>query len=139
MVVNHRTVGRRFIVTGIIFLILGGIQALMMRTQLAQPELDVISTELFQQLFSMHGTTMMFLFAVPIFEGVAMYLIPLMVGARDMSMPRLSAFGYWLYLIAGVTLFTSFFLGVEIGRASCRERVWGCGGVRGVLRGGGVW
>lgn len=112
MVVNHRTVGRRFIVTGIIFLILGGIQALMMRTQLAQPELDLISTELFQQLFSMHGTTMVFLFAVPIFEGVAMYLIPLMVGARDMSMPRLSAFGYWLYLIAGVTLFTSFFLGV---------------------------
>lgn len=97
---------------GIIFLILGGIQALMMRTQLAQPELDLISTELFQQLFSMHGTTMVFLFAVPIFEGVAMYLIPLMVGARDMSMPRLSAFGYWLYLIAGVTLFTSFFLGV---------------------------
>ncbi len=112
MVVNHRTVGRRFLTTGIIFMILGGIQALMMRTQLAQPELDVISAELFQQLFSMHGTTMMFLFAVPIFEGVAMYLIPLMVGARDMSMPRLSAFGYWLYLIAGVTLFTAFFLGV---------------------------
>lgn len=112
MVVNHRTVGRRFLVTGIIFMLLGGIQALMMRTQLAQPELDLISAEMFQQLFSMHGTTMMFLFAVPIFEGVAMYLIPLMIGARDMSMPRLSAFGYWLYLIAGITLFTSFFLGV---------------------------
>ncbi len=112
MVVNHRTVGARFIVTGLVFLVLGGIQALMMRTQLAQPELDIVSNELFQQLFSMHGTTMMFLFAVPIFEGVAMYLLPLMLGARDMSMPRLSAFGYWLYLIAGVTLFASFFLGV---------------------------
>ncbi len=112
MEVNHKSVGIRFLVTGIVFMILGGIQALMMRTQLIQPEMDLISAEFYSQLFSMHGTTMMFLFAVPIFEGVAMYLIPLMVGARDMSMPRLSAFGYWLYLIAGVTLFVSFFAGV---------------------------
>src|SRR5690625_7427207 len=110
MVVNHRTVGRRFIVTGIIFLILGGIQALMMRTQLAQPELGVISTERFQQLFSMHGTTMMFLLAVPIFVGVAMYLIRLMFVTRDISMPRLPVFRYWLYAVDGLTLVPSFFL-----------------------------
>ncbi len=110
--VNHRAVGVRFLVTGFVFMILGGIQALIMRTQLAQPELDLVSMEFYSQLFSMHGTTMMFLFAVPIFEGLGMYLLPLMIGARDMSMPRLSAFGYWLYLFSGVTLFVSFFAGV---------------------------
>lgn len=110
--VNHRVIGNRFLVTGFVFMLLGGVQALIMRTQLAQPDLDLVSAQLYQQLFSMHGTTMMFLFAVPVFEGLAMYLIPLMIGARDMSMPRLSAFGYWLYLIAGTTLFASFFFGV---------------------------
>jgi cytochrome c oxidase subunit I+III len=112
MVVNYRTLGMRFIVTGFIFLLLGGIQALVMRAQLAQPNLDLVSPELFQQLFTMHGVTMMFFFAVPIFEGLAMYLVPLMIGARDMAMPRLGAFGYWVYLIAGITLYVGFFLGV---------------------------
>ncbi len=111
-VVNYSTVGMRFIVTGFIFLLLGGVQALIMRTQLAQPNLDVVSAELFQQLFSTHGVTMMFFFAVPMFEGLAMYLVPLMIGARDMAMPRLGALGYWLYLIAGITLFVGFILGV---------------------------
>ena len=111
-VVSYSTIGMRFIVTGFIFLLLGGVQALIMRTQLAQPNLDVVSAELFQQLFSMHGVTMMFFFAVPMFEGLAMYLVPLMIGARDMAMPRLGALGYWLYLIAGITLFVGFFLGV---------------------------
>ena len=111
-VVNYQVIGMRFIVTGFIFLLLGGIQALVMRTQLAQPNLDLVSSELFQQLFTMHGVTMMFFFAVPIFEGLAMYLIPLMIGARDMAMPRLGAFGYWIYLIAGITLYAGFFLGV---------------------------
>ncbi|MBA2667004.1 MAG: cytochrome c oxidase subunit 4 [Trueperaceae bacterium] len=111
-VVNYQVVGMRFIVTGFIFLLLGGIQALVMRTQLAQPNLDLVSSELYQQLFTMHGVTMMFFFAVPIFEGLAMYLLPLMIGSRDMAMPRLGAFGYWIYLIAGITLYTGFFLGL---------------------------
>jgi cytochrome c oxidase subunit I+III len=111
-VVNYRVVGMRFIVTGFFFLLLGGIQALVMRTQLAQPNLDLVSSELFQQLFTMHGVTMMFFFAVPIFEGLAMYLVPLMIGARDMAMPRLGAFGYWIYLIAGITLYVGFFVGM---------------------------
>jgi cytochrome c oxidase subunit I+III len=111
-VVNYRTIGMRFIVTGFVFMLLGGIQALIMRTQLAQPNLDLVSAELFQQLFTMHGVTMMFFFAVPIFEGLAMYLVPPMIGARDMAMPRLGALGYWIYLIAGITLYTGFFLGV---------------------------
>ena len=111
-VVNYSVIGMRFIVTGFIFLLLGGIQALIMRTQLAQPNLDLVSAELFQQLFTMHGVTMMFFFAVPIFEGLAMYLVPPMIGARDMAMPRLGALGYWIYLIAGITLYAGFFLGV---------------------------
>jgi len=111
-VVNYTTIGLRFIVTGFVFLLLGGIQALVMRTQLAQPNLDLVSAELYQQLFSMHGVTMMFFFAVPMFEGLAMYLVPVMIGARDMALPRLGALGYWLYLIAGITLYAGFFLGV---------------------------
>ena len=111
-VVSYNTIGMRFIVTGFIFLLLGGVQALVMRTQLAQPNLDVVSAELYQQLFSMHGVTMMFFFAVPMFEGLAMYLVPLMIGSRDMAMPRLGALGYWLYVIAGITMYTGFFLGV---------------------------
>jgi cytochrome c oxidase subunit I+III len=111
-VVSYSSIGMRFIITGFVFLLLGGVQALVMRTQLAQPNLDVVSAELFQQLFSMHGVTMMFFFAVPMFEGLAMYLVPLMIGSRDMAMPRLGALGYWLYLIAGITLYAGFFLGV---------------------------
>jgi cytochrome c oxidase subunit I+III len=110
-VVSYRQIGMRFIVSGFVFLLLGGVQALVMRTQLAQPNLDVVSSELFQQLFTMHGVTMMFFFAVPMFEGLAMYLVPLMIGSRDMAMPRLGALGYWIYLIAGITLYTGFFLG----------------------------
>jgi cytochrome c oxidase subunit I+III len=111
-VVSYRQIGMRFIVTGFFFLLLGGIMAIVMRTQLARPNLDLVSTELYSQLFSMHGVTMMFFFAVPMFEGLAMYLVPLMIGARDMAMPRLGALGYWIYAIAGLTLFTGFFLGV---------------------------
>ena len=111
-VVSYSTIGMRFIVTGFVFLLLGGVQALMMRTQLAQPNLHIVSAELFQQLFTMHGVTMMFFFAVPMFEGLAMYLVPLMIGSRDLAMPRLGALGYWLYVLAGITLYTGFFLGV---------------------------
>ncbi len=110
--VNHKAVGKRYIVTAGIFFLLGGIQALVIRTQLAQPGLDLLPPEWYNQFFTMHGTTMMFLFAVPIMEGIGIYLIPLMVGARDMVFPRLNAFGYWVYLIAGTTLYVGFFLGM---------------------------
>jgi cytochrome c oxidase subunit I+III len=109
--VNHRAVGKRYIVTASIFFLLAGVQALVMRTQLAQPGLDLLSPELYNQLFTLHGSTMMFLFAVPIMEGIGIYLIPLMIGARDMVFPRLNAFGYWVYLIAGTTLYIGFFFG----------------------------
>lgn len=109
--VNHRIIGIRFVVTALAFLLLGGLAALLMRTQLAQPQLGVVSPDFYNQLFTLHGSTMMFLFAIPIMEGFAMYALPLMVGARDMAFPRLSAFGYWTYLLSGITLYVGFFTG----------------------------
>ena len=105
--VNHTQVGIRFIVTGLVFFVIGGILALMIRTQLTTPE-GVFDHDTYNQLFTMHGTTMMFLFAVPIMEGFAVYLIPKMIGARDLVFPRLGAFGYWCYLFGGLLLYSSF-------------------------------
>lgn len=110
--VNHKQIAERYIVTGLVFFVLAGVLALVMRLQLALPQLRIISPDLYNQFFTMHGTTMMFLFAVPIMEGVGMYLVPLMIGARDMAYPRLNAFGFWVYLIAGVVLYISLLFGV---------------------------
>ncbi|MFP3902282.1 MAG: cytochrome c oxidase subunit I, partial [Acidimicrobiia bacterium] len=109
--VNHKAVGKRFIVTAFVFLLVGGIEALLIRTQLARPESDVLGPEAFNQTFTMHGTTMLFLFAVPILEGFGMYFAPLMVGTRDMPFPRLNAFGYWAYLFGGLFVYASIFAG----------------------------
>jgi cytochrome c oxidase subunit I+III len=109
--VNHRSIGMRFIITAWVFFILAGIQGLLIRVQLAQADLDVVSAEFYNQLFTMHGTTMMFLFAIPVMEGIGLYLVPLMIGARDLAFPRLSAFGYYVFLLAGVSLYVAFFLG----------------------------
>jgi cytochrome c oxidase subunit I+III len=109
--VNHRTIGQRYIVTGMFFFILAGLAALLMRLQLAVPENTFLSPDLYNQLFTMHGATMMFLFAVPIMEGVGIYFVPLMIGARDMSFPRLNAFGYYTYLISGLVLWFSLLIG----------------------------
>jgi cytochrome c oxidase subunit I+III len=84
----------------------------VMRLQLAYPDLRLVSPDAYNQLFTMHGTTMMFLFAVPMAEGLGIYLVPLMIGARDMALPRLNAFGYWVYLIAGISLYAAYFFGV---------------------------
>jgi cytochrome c oxidase subunit I+III len=111
-VVNHKNIGLRFIATGFAMFVLAGLLALLMRLQLAWPQLNIISPQVYNQVFTMHGTTMMFLFAVPIMEGIGIYLVPLMLGARDMAFPRLNAFGYWVYLIAGITLYVSLILGI---------------------------
>lgn len=110
-VVNHRSIGQRYIVTGMFFFILAGIAGLLMRIQLAVPENTFLNPELYNQLFTLHGTTMMFLFAVPIMEGVGIYLVPLMIGARDMAFPRLNAFGYYTFLISGIVLWFSLLIG----------------------------
>ncbi|MGR4069427.1 cytochrome c oxidase subunit I [Billgrantia sp. C5P2] len=109
-VVNHTSVGLRFMVTGAIFFLIGGLLAMLIRTQLAFPDNDFMSHETYNQVFSMHGTVMMFLFAIPILEGVAIYMIPKMIGARDLVCPRLSAFGYFCYLFGGIILTSSLVL-----------------------------
>ncbi|HSJ53729.1 MAG TPA: cbb3-type cytochrome c oxidase subunit I, partial [Anaerolineae bacterium] len=97
--VNHRTVGKRYLLTGFGFFLLAGLLALSMLVQLSRAGMSFLSAELYNQFFTMHGTTMMFLFAVPIVEAFGIYLVPLMIGTRDMAFPRLSAFGYYVYLI----------------------------------------
>jgi cytochrome c oxidase subunit I+III len=110
--VDHKIIGRRYIVTGMVFFFLAGVLALMMRAQLARPESGLIGPDRYNQIFSMHGTTMMFLFAVPIMEAVAVYLVPLMCGARNISFPRLNAYGYWVYLFGGAMIWIAFLLNV---------------------------
>jgi cytochrome c oxidase subunit 1 len=110
--VDHKEIGRRYVITALIFLALGGVLALLMRVQLAQPDSALISAERYNQLFTMHGSTMMFLFAVPVMEGVAVYIIPLMVGTRSTAFPRLNAFSYFLYLGGGLMLWIAFILNI---------------------------
>jgi cytochrome c oxidase subunit I+III len=109
--VDHKRIGFRYLYTGLIFFILGGLEALLLRIQLTSAELDVVNPELFNQMFSMHGTTMMFLFAVPVLSGFGNYFVPLMIGTRDMAFPRLNAFGYWVFFAAGIFLYSSFLVG----------------------------
>jgi cytochrome c oxidase subunit I+III len=110
--VDHKAIGRRFILTAIAFFALGGVLAVIMRLQLAQPEQRLVDADLYNQLFTMHGTTMMFLFAVPVMEGLGIALVPLMVGARAIAFPRLVAFGYWMFLFGGLFLWVSFALNI---------------------------
>jgi cytochrome c oxidase subunit 1 len=107
---NHKTIGKRFIITAFIFFLLGGIEAVLMRIQLSRPENRFIGPDLYNQIFTMHGTTMMFLFAVPVMEAMAVYLVPLMVGTRNIAFPRLNAFGYYIYLFGGIFLYVMFLL-----------------------------
>src|SRR5205823_11023033 len=95
--------------TSLVFFIVGGIVALLMRAQLATPNEHFITRDSYNELFTMHGTTMVFLFVVPILAGFANFLVPLMIGARDMAFPRLNALSYWLYLLVGIVLMASFF------------------------------
>ncbi|WP_119679771.1 cytochrome c oxidase subunit I [Indioceanicola profundi] len=110
--VNNTFIGQWYIVTGLIFLILGGVLAIMIRTQLAIPENDFLTGDKYNQVFTLHGSTMMFLFAVPIMEAVAVYILPLQMGARDLPFPRLSAYGFWCYVFGGFISYSSIFFWV---------------------------
>jgi cytochrome c oxidase subunit I+III len=109
--VDHKTISKRFMVTTFGFFIAGGILALLVRLQLAQPSSTLIGPRMYNQLFTMHGTTMMFLFAVPVMQAVAIYLIPLMIGARSVAFPRMNAFAYWIFLFGGLMLYAAFLAG----------------------------
>jgi cytochrome c oxidase subunit I len=109
--VDHKEIGLRYIVTAFLFLIAGGIEALVLRLQLAGPEERLLGPEQYDQLFTMHGVTMIFLYASPILSGFSNYLWPLLLGSRDMAFPRLNALSYWIYLAAGVFLYAGFVVG----------------------------
>jgi cytochrome c oxidase subunit I+III len=110
--VNNTYIGKLYIATALMFLLLAGALALVMRTQLAVPGNDLVTPGTYNQLFTMHGTVMMFLFAVPVVEAVAVYLLPNMLGARDLPFPRLSAYAYWAYAFGGLAFFCTIFAGL---------------------------
>jgi cytochrome c oxidase subunit 1 len=107
--VDHKRIGILYIATSLVFFIAGGIVAVLMRTQLAQANADFITRERYNELFTLHGVTMIFFVVVPILAGFGNYLVPLMIGARDMAFPRLNALSYWLFLFGGIALYTSLF------------------------------
>ena len=109
--VDHKKIGVMYILMGIVFLLIGGAEALLMRIQLMWPGAKVISPDLFNQMMTMHGTTMIFFVAMPILAGVANYIVPLQIGARDMAFPRLNALGLWVTLFGGLLAYFSFATG----------------------------
>jgi cytochrome c oxidase subunit 1 len=106
--VDHKRLGVMYILAGLVFFVVAGIEASLMRLQLAVPNNTVLSPQVFNRLFTMHGTTMVFLVGMPLIFGMANYLIPLMIGARDLAFPRLNAFGFWLFLFGALLLYFSF-------------------------------
>jgi cytochrome c oxidase subunit I len=106
---DHKRIGILYMVTTFVFFCLGGVEALMMRLQLGSPDNTVVTPQVYNQLFTMHGSTMIFLFVVPMMAGLANYFVPLMIGARDMAFPRLNALSYWLLLAGGVVFYASIF------------------------------
>jgi cytochrome c oxidase subunit 1 len=107
---DHKRIALRYVVTAFVFFIFGGIEAALMRIQLARPDNHFLGPDKYNQIFTVHGTTMMFLFAVPIVTALGIYLVPLMIGSRDVAFPRLNLYGYWTYLIGGILLYVSFLL-----------------------------
>ncbi|OHV72603.1 cytochrome c oxidase subunit I [Ensifer sp. LCM 4579] len=110
--VNHNIIGKRFMLTALVFFAIGGLLAMLIRTQLASSESAFMDAEQYAQVFTMHGSIMMFLFAIPFFEGVAIYLLPKLLGTRDLAFPRLTAYGYWCYLFGGSMLIAALIGGV---------------------------
>ena len=108
---SHKDIGILYILTSFFFFMVGGSEAMLIRIQLGAPDNKFVTPEAYNQIFTMHGTTMIFLFAMSILVGFANYIVPLMIGARDMAFPRLNALSYWLFLFGGLLMYSSFFLG----------------------------
>ncbi len=109
--VNNTVVGLWYTGLTLLFFLFGGVLALLMRLQLARPDNDFLTADRYNQIFTLHGSVMMFLFAIPIFESVSILFLPAMIGARELPFPRLSAFGFWAFLIGGVFLCGSILFG----------------------------
>jgi cytochrome c oxidase subunit I len=115
--VDHKRIGILYIGTALVFFCAGGVLALIMRAQLATPNEHLLTKNSYDSTMTMHGTTMIFLVTVPILAGFGNYLVPLMIGARDMAFPRLNAFSYWMYLLGGIVLYSSYFAAGGTARA----------------------
>ena len=109
--VDHKRLGIMYILYALTFLLIGGVEATIMRIQLIVPHNDFVSPQVFNRMFTMHGTTMIFFVAMPILFGFINYMLPLMIGARDMAFPRLNAWGFWMTAFGGLILYFSFFGG----------------------------
>src|SRR5690242_17326597 len=109
--VDHKKIGKRYLVTAFVFLLLGGAEAAIMRLQLARSNLHLVTPEQYDQLFTMHGATMIFWYAAPVLSGFSNFLWPLLIGARDMAFPRLNAYSYWTFLLSGLFLYSSVLVG----------------------------
>jgi len=109
--VDHKRIGLMYMGTAFIFFLVAGVFALLIRLQLARPDAAVLSNAVYNQIFTMHGTTMIFLVVMPLAVGMGNYLVPLMIGAQDMAFPKLNALSYWLFLFGGVFMYTSFIFG----------------------------
>ncbi|AZG77443.1 cytochrome c oxidase subunit I [Methylocystis rosea] len=110
--VNHSDIGRMFLLVAALFFLIGGVLAMLIRTQLATPHSAFVAPAIYDQIFTMHGTVMMFLFAIPLFEGAAVYLLPKLLGTRDLAYPRLSAYGFWCYAFGGSMLIFAMLAGL---------------------------
>src|SRR5687768_13607607 len=108
--VDHKKIAKRYVVTAFVWFLLGGINAALMRLQLSRPENTLLGPDMYNQIFTSHGTAMMFLFAVPVMLAMALYLVPLLVGTRELAFPRLNAFGYWVFLTGGLLLFVALYI-----------------------------
>jgi cytochrome c oxidase subunit 1/cytochrome c oxidase subunit I+III len=109
--VDHKQIGTMYLLLSLLFLVIGGGEAILMRTQLAVPNNHFLSPEAYNQIFTMHGTTMVFLVAMPAIFGFGNYMVPLMIGANDMAFPRLNAFSFWITFFGGGILYFSFLAG----------------------------
>ena len=110
--VNHTILGKRFMALALLFFAIGGLLSMLIRAQLATPNSAFLGPDIYNQIFTMHGTVMMFLFAIPMFEGFAIYMLPKLLGARDLAFPRLTAYGFWCYLFGGSILIIAMLAGV---------------------------
>src|ERR1700760_574897 len=123
--VDHKRLGILYIVYALLFLVIGGIEATIIRIQLMFPHNDFVSPQVFNRMFTMHGTTMIFFVAMPVLFGFANYLVPLMIGARDMAFPRLNAFSFWLSLFGGLLFYYSLIGGSGLyGAGSAPDVGW---------------
>src|SRR6202043_1543193 len=112
---DHKKIAIMYLVTTFFFFLVGGVMALLIRIQLAEPQNSFITPEQYNQIFTMHGTTMIFLWIIPVWAGLGNYFVPLMIGARDMAFPRVNALSFWLIPLGGIIMYSGFLVPAVLG------------------------